>query len=68
VVVAKTSQDISYAIEILVDFTTRQYYYNKFYLEDMQLRDVIQLHDKDLAMLIGYDVHKAIFMGIFQGI
>lgn len=39
-VIAETNQNISFAVEILIDFSTKDYYYNRFYLEDMQLRDV----------------------------
>ncbi|CAK85138.1 unnamed protein product (macronuclear) [Paramecium tetraurelia] len=67
-VVAQTGQSsdkIIFGIEILFHFKNQEFYYNKFYLEDMQLKDVQSCGD--FQFLIGYDVHKIIQTNVYRG-
>ncbi|CAD8052964.1 unnamed protein product [Paramecium sonneborni] len=67
-VVAQSVQGLDkiiFAIEILFNFKNQEFYYNKFYLEDMQLQDVQTCGE--FQFLIGNDVHKIIQTNIYRG-
>ncbi|CAD8135716.1 unnamed protein product [Paramecium pentaurelia] len=62
---AQTQDKIIFGIEILFHFKNQEFYYNKFYLEDMQLKDVQSCGN--FQFLIGYDVHKIIQTNVYRG-
>ncbi|CAK75314.1 unnamed protein product (macronuclear) [Paramecium tetraurelia] len=67
-VIAQTGQSqdkIIFGIEILFNFKNQDFYYNKFYLEDMQLKEVQNCGN--FQFLIGYDVHKVIQTNVYRG-
>ncbi|CAD8185083.1 unnamed protein product [Paramecium pentaurelia] len=64
-VVSQTEDKVRFGIEILINFKNQEYYYNKFYLEDMQLKDVQEAGE--YKVLIGYDVHKLVRTNIYRG-
>ncbi|CAD8151615.1 unnamed protein product [Paramecium octaurelia] len=64
-VVSQTEDKVRFGIEILINFQNHEYYYNKFYLEDMQLKDVQEAGE--YKVLIGYDVHKLVRTNIYRG-
>ncbi|CAD8081020.1 unnamed protein product [Paramecium sonneborni] len=64
-VVSQNEDNVRFGIEILINFANYEYYYNKFYLEDMQLKDVQE--SGEYQFLIGYDVHKLVRTNIYRG-
>ncbi|CAD8087372.1 unnamed protein product [Paramecium sonneborni] len=64
-VITQNEDKVRFGIEILINFVNQEYFYNKFYLEDMQLKDVQE--SEEYQFLIGYDVHKLVRSNIYRG-
>ncbi|CAD8162042.1 unnamed protein product [Paramecium pentaurelia] len=63
-VITQTNKQIRFGIEILINLQNQEYYYNKFYLQDIELIDVQQIGEYQI--LIGYDVHKLVKTNIYR--
>lgn len=48
-----------------MNFTSKGYFFNRYYLDEMQLYDVEVF--EDYAILIGYDAHKVVFHSVYNG-
>ncbi|CAD8170936.1 unnamed protein product [Paramecium octaurelia] len=64
-VVAKTGNKQDYALEILVNIQTKQYYINNHYFDDMIINEVSVLDY--YAILIGQNEHKIVQHSIYSG-
>ena len=65
-IVAETMTMQDYCVEVFLNFNNNQYYFNRFYMDDMAIYDVKMY--ETFAVLIGYDAHKIVYHSIYNGI
>ncbi|CAD8158658.1 unnamed protein product [Paramecium pentaurelia] len=63
-VIAESQRRQDYALEIFLNFTDNSYYFNHYYIDEMQFYDV-KVYE-NYTILIGYEAHKIIQHSIFS--
>jgi hypothetical protein len=64
-IIAETVNGIEYIAELFVNVTSKEYYFNRVYIEDTAFNHIIM--DSQFAYLISEDDHLIIEHSIFNG-